>query len=172
MLYESLLANSHPLEPEDLSNAIVDCLPQEMHSCIPPLYGALYDQTPTQMLRLLRLHAYGVKFNDQIPRPLRKAAPAIVKPSAEEAQGQKPRKMRCSDCGSTGQVRKDYTKCEKLDKETADIENYKSPLCAPVVMNNIHEVPCPSNVLPLPVTLHVVSFNVLQLGGGGKECDE
>ncbi len=44
MLYENLLATSHFLEPEDLSNAIVDFLPPEMPSCKPWLYGALYDQ--------------------------------------------------------------------------------------------------------------------------------
>jgi hypothetical protein len=43
VLYENLLANSHSLDPEDLSNAIVDCLPPEMHECKPPLYGALYE---------------------------------------------------------------------------------------------------------------------------------
>jgi transposase InsO family protein len=164
VLYENLLANSHSLDPEDLSNAIVDCLPPEMHECKPPLYGALYEQTPAQMIKLLRLHAYGVKFNDQIPRPLPRAAPAITKVPNEESS--RPRKMRCWECGSFDHMRRDCKKWEKMDKGSADSTNCKSPPSVQV------PVPCPTNVLPLPVTLPVVSFNVLQLGGGGKECEE
>jgi uncharacterized circularly permuted ATP-grasp superfamily protein len=66
------------------------------------------------MIKLLRLHAYGVKFNDQIPRPLPRAAPAITKVPNEESS--RPRKMRCWECGSFDHMRRDCKKWEKMEK--------------------------------------------------------
>jgi hypothetical protein len=81
-LYENLKGNSHSLEHEDLTNSVIDCLPLEFESSKTALYTQVIGMSQTQMVKHLRIQAYALRFDDLSPRPIPRAAPAILKTPA------------------------------------------------------------------------------------------
>ena len=65
--FNNLVSNNHSIEYDDLVTAIVDGLPPEMQEGRNGLYTACYGRKPEEILKVLRIHAHGIKFNDQVP---------------------------------------------------------------------------------------------------------
>lgn len=105
-LYENLVGNNHSLDHEDLTNAVIDCLPLEFESSKVALYTQVRNLTKTQMIQHLRVQAYALKFNDRLPRPLPRAAPANpkIQHGREGTEPKEDRRSRytCWKCGEKG----------------------------------------------------------------------
>jgi hypothetical protein len=118
-LYDNLRGNHHPLEHEDLTNAVIDCLPLEFESSKTSLYTQVIGMTKSQMIKHLRIQAYALKFDDLSPRPVPRAAPANPKPfqrTPMAAQDDRRTTVRCWECGDRGHTRRD---CKKWADEVA-----------------------------------------------------
>lgn len=177
ILFQNLLDNSHSIDPEDVTNAIVDCLPTELAQFKGALYGHCCGRSSEDVVKILQSHAYGAGFNDQLPRPLPKAAAVLPKsqdPEADQSEQdrKRSRKVRCWECGSRGHISKECTKWKKgTGEEQAGDRSKHSLPSVPSASNSTH-VPCPKNAEAVPISLPSVTFNVLQSGGIGHSCEE
>jgi hypothetical protein len=95
-LFNNLLANGHSLHPDDLANAIIDGLPAEFSAGRTSLYAPCSGASTDGILRILRAHAHGLRFNDLRPRPEPKAAAVNLPGKSEDRQnnnktGRRPR---------------------------------------------------------------------------------
>jgi hypothetical protein len=119
-LYDNLKGNRHPVEHEDLTNAVIDCLPLEFESSKTSLYTQVIGMSKSQMIKHLRIHAYALNFDDLNPRPVPRAAPANPKPfqrPPSAAQDDMRSTVRCWEFGDRGHTRRD---CKKwADESTA-----------------------------------------------------
>jgi transposase InsO family protein len=118
-LYDNLRGNHHSVEHEDLTNAVIDCLPLEFESSKTSLYTQVIGMTKSQMVKHLRVQAYALKFDDLNPRPVPRAAPANPKvfqrPSPATPDDRRAA-VRCWECGERGHTRGN---CRKWANEAA-----------------------------------------------------
>jgi transposase InsO family protein len=118
-LYDNLRGNHHSVEHEDLTNAVIDCLPLEFETSKTSLYTQVIGMTKSQMVKHLRIQAYELKFDDLNPRPVPRAAPANPKvfqrPSTAAPDDRRAR-VRCWECGERGHTRGN---CKKWANEAA-----------------------------------------------------
>jgi hypothetical protein len=126
-LYDNLRGNRQPVEHEDLTNALIDCLPLEFESSKTSLYTQVIGMSKSQMIKHLRIQAYALKFDDLNPRPVPRAAPANPKPfqrSPIAAQDDRRTTVRCWECGDRGHTRRDCKKWadENLQDVTVDLQ--------------------------------------------------
>jgi hypothetical protein len=59
-LYDNLRGNHHSVEHEDLTNAVIDCLPLEFESSKTSLYTHVIGMTKSQLVKHLRVQAYAL----------------------------------------------------------------------------------------------------------------
>ena len=126
----------------------MDCLPTELAAGSSGLYSQCVGKSRDDILAVLRGHAFGLGFNDQIPRPIPKAN--HVKPDTPAVQSKSPErspKLRCWECGEHGHVRAQCSKWTASNGPTAP-----APSRPPQLVANRNSEPCVSlNVLqPLP----------------------
>ena len=143
-LYQSLLDNHHPLSPDDLSKFIVDGLPAEFGPGRASLYAPCAGDDPNNILRFLRLHAHGIRFNDMTPRPAPKAAKTTVPErnrTDSNPEGKGRGRPRCWQCGAFGHIARDCTKWKDnppAEPRKPQLQQHSNPLLSmPVVTHNI-----------------------------------
>ena len=147
-LYSNLVGNNSTIDERDLHKAVVDCLPVELAGGSSGLYSQCVGKSRDEILAILRGHAFGLGFNDQIPRPAPKAN--HVRPDTPAAQSKSPRRssrVRCWECGENGHVRAQCSKWTASNGPTAPAPSRPLQLVA-----DRNSEPCVSlNVLqPLP----------------------
>jgi hypothetical protein len=146
------------VEHEDLTNAVIDCLPLEFESSKTSLYTQVIGMTKSQMIKHLRIQAYALKFDDLSPRPVPRAAPANPKPFQRTpiaAQDDRRTTVRCWECGDRGHTRRDCKKWadEKLQDVTVDQQLARQHLALHLHVRSsessavgsvaVNAVPCP-----------------------------
>jgi len=159
-LYENLVGNCAPVNRKVLNKAIVDCLPLELAAGSSGLYALCVHRSREEVMEILRSHAYGLNFNDQVPRPAPKGLHVGMsgKPGGSAAEPPKspkaPPRMRCWECGEYGHVK---AKCRKW--ETAGESTDPTISRPPEPTRRTGDVP-------------YVSLNVLQTLAGCPSCEE
>ena len=115
-----LIGNNHSLDEVDAVNAIIDGLPMELDSGRSSLYSNCHGKSRQEVTQIIRTHAYGLRFNDLIPRPPPRAAPARI-PTEQNTRTRHPAdsKVICWKCGETGHVKSNCTKWDPKDEPPA-----------------------------------------------------
>jgi hypothetical protein len=158
----------------------VDCLPTELPQFKGALYGHCCGRSSEDVVKILQGYAYGSGLNDQLSRPLPKAAAVLPKSQSQDPaadhQSQTEKSHARSDAGSVGAVvtsarsaRNGRRALErsKLKTEVSD----QCPMPSASASNGTH-VPCPQHVQAVHISLPSVTFNVLQSGWVGHSCEE
>jgi hypothetical protein len=114
-LFDNLRGNHHPVEHEDLTNAVTDCLPLEFESSKTSLYTQVIGMSKSQMIKHLRIQAFALKFDDLSPRPVPRAAPANPKVSPRPPSAAQDDRRLLNDAGNVerADTRRDYKKWAK-----------------------------------------------------------
>jgi hypothetical protein len=174
--FNNLVSNNHSIEYDDLVTAIVDGLPPEMQEGRTGLYTACYGREPEEILKVLRIHAHGIKFNDQVPRITAKAAPAILpkRPENGKFDGAKkgPGKIRCWNCGDFGHLRRDCTKWEDKENLAEPSKGSKPQIFTRNTVVPEPCAPCPSINGNFAVISPVVTYNVFHSGSLQETSEE
>jgi hypothetical protein len=167
-LYDNLRGNHHSVEHEDLTNAVIDCLPLEFETSKLSLYTRVIGMTKSQIVKHLRVQAYALKSDDLNPRPVPRASPANPKvfqrPSPATPDNRRTT-VRCWECGEKGHTRGN---CKKWANEAAGTSGpgsapaCKIPESCAAERAAAETVPCPMHTRSGDTVEAKIAFNIFE----------